>query len=224
MELRPYLFCLFFCVFYIFPTSFWRQWAAFLGAWYPLPAFRSCFVEFTQRLSVLLMNLWGRKCSPHPIPPPSSGNQSWTFIGRTYAEAEAPTLWPPDVKNWLSGKDPDAGKKWRQKEKGMTKDELVGWRHQLHGHKFEWALGVGDGQGSLACCSPWGHKELDMTEWLNWIELWRLMRQLKPRVMMKTYKWLKASQAGYSIKCIILISLYALFSLHFRQVPCNFYY
>ena len=70
-------------------------------------------------------------------------------------------------------KDPDAGKDWRQEEKGATEDEMVGWHHQLDGHEFEQALGFGDGQGSLACCSPWGHKESDMTEWLNWTELSR---------------------------------------------------
>ena len=97
------------------------------------------------------------------------GNQSWIFIGRTDAEVEALILWPPDVKSWLIGKDPDAGKDKRQEEKGMTEDEMVGWHHWLDGHnKFEQALGVGDGQGSLACCSLWGHKELDMTEWLHW--------------------------------------------------------
>ena len=95
-------------------------------------------------------------------------NQSWILIGRT--EAETPILWPPDVKNWLMGNDPDARTDWRQEEKGMTEDEMVGWHHWLDSHEFEQALGVGDGQGSLACCSPWGHKELDMTEWLNWSE------------------------------------------------------
>jgi len=73
-------------------------------------------------------------------------------------------------KNWLIGKDPDAGKDWRQEEKGMTEDEMVGWHHRLDGHESEQAPGVGDGQGSLACCSPWGRKELDMIEWLNWTE------------------------------------------------------
>ena len=86
----------------------------------------------------------------------SKGNQSWIFIGRTDPEAESPILWLPDVKNWLLGKDPDAGKHWRQEEKGITEDEMVGWHHQLNGHEFEQAPGVGDGQGSLACCSPWG--------------------------------------------------------------------
>ena len=96
------------------------------------------------------------------------GNQPWTFIGRTDAEAEAPILWPSDVKNRLIGKDPDAGKGWRQEEKMTKEDEMVGWHYWLNGHKFEQALGVGDGQGSLACCSPWGLKESDMTEGLNW--------------------------------------------------------
>jgi len=97
-----------------------------------------------------------------PVNP--KGNQSWIFIGRTDAEAETPILWPPDAKSWLIWKDPDAGKDWEQEEKGMTEDEIVGWRHQLDGHEFEQALGVGDGQGSLACYSPWGLKESDTTE------------------------------------------------------------
>ena len=99
----------------------------------------------------------------------SKGNQSWIFIGRTGAEAETPILWSSDGKNWLTGKNPDSGKDRRQEEKGTTEDEMVGWHHQLNGHEFEQAPGVGDGQGSLACCSPWGHKELDRTEQLNWI-------------------------------------------------------
>ena len=94
-------------------------------------------------------------------------NQPWILTGRTEVEAEAPILWPPDVKSWLIGKDPDAGKDWGQEEKGMTEDEMVGWHHQLNGHKFEQTLGDRDGQGSLACCSPWGHKESDTTEQLN---------------------------------------------------------
>ena len=82
-----------------------------------------------------------------------------------------PVLWLPDVKNWLTGKDPDAGKDWRQEDNGKTEDEMVGWHHWLDVHEFEQALGVGDGQGSLVCCSPWGNKELDTTERLNWTEL-----------------------------------------------------
>ena len=102
-----------------------------------------------------------------PVHP--KGNQSWIFIGRTEAETETPILWPPDAKNWLIRKDPDAGKDWRQEEKGKTEDEMVGWHHWLNGHEFEQASGVGDGQGSLAYCSPWGRKDSDTTE-LNWTE------------------------------------------------------
>ena len=103
-----------------------------------------------------------------PVNP--KGNQSWIFIGRIDTEAEAPIVWP-DAKNWLIGKDPDAGKDWRQEEKGMKEDEMVGWHHQLNGHEFQHALVVGDGQGSLECWSLWGRKESYMTEWLNWTEL-----------------------------------------------------
>ena len=93
------------------------------------------------------------------------GNQFWIFIGRT--DAETPILWPPDEKNWLIGKDSDAGKDWRQEEKGMTGDEMVGWHHRSNGHEFEQTPGDSEGQEGLACCSPWDHKELDMTVWLN---------------------------------------------------------
>ena len=82
-----------------------------------------------------------------------------------------PIFWPPNVKNWLIWKDPDAGKDWGQEEKGTTEDEMAGWHQQLNGHAFGWTLGVGDGQGGLACYSSWGHKESDTTEWLNWTEL-----------------------------------------------------
>ena len=105
-----------------------------------------------------------------PVSP--KGSQSWIFIERTDAEGETPILWPSDAKNWFIGKDPDAEKGQPQEEKGLTEDEMVGWHHQLDGHEFEQALGVGDGQGSLACCSPWGCKESDMTEWtelIRWI-------------------------------------------------------
>ena len=91
------------------------------------------------------------------------GNQSWIFIGRT--NAEAPILWPPDVKNWLIGKDPDDGKDWRREEKGTTEDEMVGWRHRLDAHEFEQAPGIGDGQGILSCCSPWGSQRVGH----NWV-------------------------------------------------------
>ena len=100
-----------------------------------------------------------------PVNP--KGNQAWIFTRRTDAEAEAPILWPPDVKNWVIGKDPDAGKDWRQEEKGTTDDKVVGCRHWLNGHESEQTLWDTKGQESLACCHPWGHKELDRTERLN---------------------------------------------------------
>jgi len=99
-----------------------------------------------------------------PVNP--KGNQPWIFIGRTDAEAEAPIFWPPDVKSRLIIKDPEAGKDWRQEEKRKTEDETVGWHHWLNGHEFEQALGDGEGQGRLVCCSPWGSQR-DMTEWLH---------------------------------------------------------
>ena len=105
----------------------------------------------------------------------SKGDQSWVFIGMTDAKAETPILWPPDAKNWLIGKDPDAGKDWRW-EKGTTEDEMAGWHHQLDGREFQQAPGVGDGQGSLVCCGPWGPKESDMTEWLNWLTDWLMWK------------------------------------------------
>ena len=100
-----------------------------------------------------------------PVNP--KGNQSWIFIGRIDAEAETPILWPPDTKSWLIGKDPDVGKDWVQKEKGVTEDETVGWHHQYNGYECEQTLGDNEGQGRLACCCPWDHKESDTTEWLN---------------------------------------------------------
>ena len=98
----------------------------------------------------------------------SKGNQSWIFIGRTDVEVETPILWPPDTKNWVIGKDPDAGKDWGQEEKGTTEDEMVGWHEKFNGHEFEQGPGVSDGQGSLVCCSPWGCKVSDSNERLNW--------------------------------------------------------
>ena len=104
-----------------------------------------------------------------PVHP--KGNQSWIFTGKTDAEAVTLILWPPDAKNWLIGKDPDAGKDWGREEKGTTEDVMAGWHHQLNGHEFEWSPGIGDGQGGLVCCGSCGHKESDMIEWLNWTEL-----------------------------------------------------
>ena len=104
-----------------------------------------------------------------PVNP--KGDQAWVFIGRTDVKAETPVLWPTHEKSWLIGKDSDAGRDWGQEEKGMTEDEMAGWHHRLDGHEFGWTLGVGDGQGGLACCDSCGGKESDMTERLKWTEL-----------------------------------------------------
>ena len=101
----------------------------------------------------------------------SERDQPWDFFGGNDAEAETPVLWPPHAKSWLIEKDSDAGRDWGQEEKGTTEDEMAGWHHRLDGCKFEWTPGVGDGQGGLACCNSWDHKESDKTEWLNWTEL-----------------------------------------------------
>ena len=109
---------------------------------------------------------WVLDCKIKPVNP--KGNQFWIFIGRT--EAEVPILWPPDVKNWPTGKDPDNGKHWRQEEKGTTEDEMVGWHHQYDTHEFEQAPGVGDRERSLTCCSRWGHKD-GQTRLSDWTEV-----------------------------------------------------
>ena len=103
-----------------------------------------------------------------PVHP--KGDQSWVFIGRTDAEAETPIFWSPDAESWLIWKDPDAGKDWRQEEKGTTEDEIVGWHHRHNGHEFEWTPGVGDGQRGLACYGPGGRREWDTPEGLHWTE------------------------------------------------------
>ena len=127
-----------------------------------------------QRIDAFELWCWRTLESPldckeiKPVHP--KGNQSWIFTGRTDDEAEAPILWPPDVKNWHLRKDPDAGKDWRW-EKGTTEDDVVGRHHQLDAHEFGWTLGVGDGQGGLACCDSWSWKESDTTKRLNWTEL-----------------------------------------------------
>ena len=103
-------------------------------------------------------------------------DQSWVFIGRTDAEAATPVLWPSHAKGWLIGKDSDAGRDWGQEVKGTTEDEMVGWHHQLNGHGFGWTPGIADGQGGLACCDSWGHKESDTMDRLNWTELPLILR------------------------------------------------
>ena len=134
-----------------------------------------------------------------PVHP--KGDQSWVSIGRTDAEAETPILWPPDAKSWLTGKDPDAGKDWGQEEKGTTEDEMVGWHHWLDGREFEQALGVGDGQGSLACCCPWGCKGLDMTwllknKWNSWMKF------------IKEVHWLQNRKRKHKIEINVLLHSY----------------
>ena len=119
------------------------------------------------QIVVLEKTLWNPLDCKEIKPVNPKGNQPWLFIGMTDNETEAPMLWPPDMKSSLIRKGPDAMKDWRQEEKGTTEDEMVGWYHQFSGHEFEQALGDGEGQGSLACCSPWGSKESDTTERLN---------------------------------------------------------
>ena len=106
----------------------------------------------------------------------SEGDQPWVFFGGNDAKAETPVLWPPHEKSWLIGKDSEAGRDWGQEEKGMTEDEMAGSHHRLDGRESEWTPGVGDGQGGLACCNSWGHKESDKTERLNWTEAKKIIK------------------------------------------------
>ena len=103
-----------------------------------------------------------------PVHP--KGDQSWVFIGRTDAKAETPILWPPDAKNWLIWKDSDAGKDWKQEEKGRTEDEMAGWHHWLNGHEFEWTPGVGDGATGVLQSMGWQRVGHDWATELNWTE------------------------------------------------------
>ena len=148
----------------------------------------------------------------------SEGDQSWDFFGRNDAKAETSVLWPPHVKSWLIGKDSDSGRDWGQQEKGPTEDEMTGWHHQLDGHEFEWSLGVGDGQGGLACCDSWGSKESDMTEWLNWTELkptssfiiiaFTVICKIKEENNYKKYFYVVFKIFTYIVYCSIFISLH----------------
>ena len=132
-------------------------------------------------------------------------NLSWIFTRRTDAEAEASILWP-DVKSWFIRKYPDAGKDWRQ-EKWMTEDEMVGWHHWLNGHGFDQALGVGDEQGRLACCSPWGRKELDTTERLNWTEDACICFPSSPFALSLCLTLYKVKMPGREMKKVILLNI-----------------
>ena len=115
-----------------------------------------------QRIDAFELWYWSPLDYKEMKPDNPKGNQSWIFIGRT--DAEAPILWPPDAKSWFIGRDPDAGKDWRQEEKGTTENEMIGWHHWLNGHESEQTQGDGEGQGGLACCNSWGHKESVTTE------------------------------------------------------------
>ena len=132
----------------------------------------------------------------------SEGDQPWDFFGRNDAKAETPVLWPPHVKSWPIGKDFDAGRDWGQEEEGTTEDEMAGWHHRLDGREFEWTLGVGDGQGGLACCDSWGCKELDTTERLNWTEL---NLYVLPIIFhhVNQPKWLSSNNSQY---CLVICS------------------
>ena len=129
-----------------------------------------------QRTDAFELWCWRRLESPldckeaQPVNP--KGNQSWILLEGLMLKLKLPILWPPDVKNWLIWKDPDAGKGWRQEEKGTTEDDMVAWYHWLNGHEFEQAPGVGDGQGSLVCYSPCGLKVSDTTKWTELNFLW----------------------------------------------------
>ena len=151
----------------------------------------------------------GKEIQPvHP-----KGNQSWIFIGRIDAKAETPIFSPPDVKNWLIWKDPDAGKDWRWEEKGTREDEMVWWYHQLNGHESEQALGVGDGQESLACCSPWGHKESDTAEWLNWTESsFSITIRSSKKMCVMYILYIK-------VICLIMFNFYIMWSVFFFLYP-----
>ena len=157
-----------------FPTSCHEFEAVVRRKWTQVEAGRLCEWKYREiKWTVVLEKTLESPLDCKEIKPVHpKGDQSWIFIGRTEAKAEvAPILWPPDAKSWLIWKDPDAGKDWRREKKGPTEDEIVGWHHWLNGLEFAQAApGVGEGQGSLACCSPWGHKESGLTEQLNWTE------------------------------------------------------
>ena len=156
-------------------------------------------VGLLKKLSVKELMFWTvvlEKTLENPLdckeiqPVHSKGDQSWVFFEWNDAKAEVSIHWPPHVKSWLIGKDPDAGRDWGQEEKGMTEDEMAGWHHQLDGREFEWILGVDDGQGGLACCNSWGHKESDTTEWLNWTKLnWMVYSVCIPHLLYLFFYW-----------------------------------
>ena len=141
-----------------------------------------------------------------PVNP--KGNQTWIFIGRTEAEAEVPILWPSDTMYWFIGKDPDAGKDWRQEEKGVTEYEIVWWHHQFSEHEFEQALRDSEGQRSLVCCGPWDCKESDMTEQLRNINnnlkgCWWAMKDTGILGLQRRRIQSRASDEAWSLKAFV---------------------
>ena len=149
----------------LFVDALWSRMDVRVGLWRKLSA-----KELMLRTAVLEKTLESPLDCKEIQPVHPEGDQPWDFLGRNDAKAETPVLWPPHAKSWLIGKGPDAWRDWGQEEKGMTEDEMAGWHHWLDGCESEWTLGVGDGQGGLACCDSWGRKESDTTERLNWTE------------------------------------------------------
>ena len=168
---------------YAFSSSHVRMWELnYKESWVPKNwCFQSVVLEKTLESPLACKEI-------KPVNP--KGNQSWIFIGRT--NAEVPIPWPSDTKNWLIWKDPDAGKDWRQEEKGMIEDEMVGWHHQLNGHEFEQALGVGDptGQGTLTSCIMWGCKER------IWLRDWTQLNHCCAPIEHTVIKWTEQSTEG----------------------------
>ena len=145
---------------------------------FELRSFNIWIINYNSRLIIKIERMLKNIQGVH-----SKGNQSWLFIGRSNIEAETPIFWPSDAKSWLIWKDPVVGKDWGQVEKGTTEDEMAGRHHWLNGHESGWTLGVGDGQGGLACCGSWGRNESDMTEQLDWTE------RISERVPKKGKTW-----------------------------------
>ena len=147
-----------------------------------------------------------------PVHP--KGDQCWVFTARTDVEAETPILWPHDEESWLIWKDPDAGKDWGQEEKGTTEDKMVGWHHWYNGHGFGWTLGIGDGQGGLACCGSWGRKESDTTDWTELIILFSLLLCSKFSIIIKFYIIISKLDHLYYLSILIAYLFLCLWLIH----------
>ena len=149
----------FHCIYFYFLSGYWL-WKL-INILYYSGGHESCTIKKAEHQRMDAFQLWCCRrllrvpWTAREIEPVTKGNQAWISIGRTEAAAEVPIFWPHDAKSWLSGKDPDAGKDCGQEEKGDTKDEMIGWHHRHNGK----TLGDSEGQESLVCCSPWGHKD-----------------------------------------------------------------